>query len=63
LKEEAKAKNKEDNTPKLSMPRNSYLEHNNFSHPHINIGHCWMKLKKIEKLVLTGGYIAFAEDE
>jgi hypothetical protein len=46
------------------MPRSSNLEQNNsFSHPHINIGDHWVKLKKIKMLVLTSGYIAFVEDD
>ncbi len=45
------------------MPRSLDLEHNNsFSHPHINIGDRWAKLKKIEMLVPTSGYIAFVEE-
>jgi len=48
----------------LSMPRSLDLEqNNNFSHPHIDIGDCWMKLKKIKMLVSTSGYIAFAKDD
>jgi hypothetical protein len=38
------------------------LEHNkNFSHPYIDIGDHWAKLKKIKKLVPVSGYKAFAD--
>jgi hypothetical protein len=46
------------------MLRSLYLEQNNsFSHPHIDIGDHWVKLKKIKTLVPANGYIAFVEDD